>query len=230
MSAGRRALPLLAGLAVLLALVGGLVLARGMAAGAVERVDDPVTLGFARDMTAHHAQAVQMSEIAHRRSPDPDLYHLAFDILSTQQGQIGIMAGWLELWQQPQSRQDEPMAWMGHDGPMPGMASREEIEELKTLPVPAMEEQFLRLMIRHHHGAVPMADAAAQQAASAEVTDLAAKMSAGQQSEIDAMQNMLRQRGLTPEPDGGSGAGPAGARHGERQPQLSPTPPSHDRH
>ncbi len=71
-----------------------------MSAHGPERVTDAVSLGFVRDMSAHHAQAVRMSEIAHRRSDDPDLSYLAFDILSTQQGQIGIMTGWPDLWQQ----------------------------------------------------------------------------------------------------------------------------------
>ena len=196
-----------AGLALaLVAMLSGLLLGRGMTTGA-PLVDDPVSLGFVRDMTAHHAQAVQMSEIAHRRSTDPSLNYLAFDILSTQQGQIGIMYGWLDLWEQTQSGSGERMAWMGHSGPMPGMATAEELAELDTLPVAEMEEQFLRLMIRHHRGAVPMADAAAEGADSADVALLAKKMGAGQQSEIEAMQDLLRERGLASEPEAAGGHG-----------------------
>ena len=192
------------------ALLGGLLLGRGMAAAGPERVTDPVTLGFVRDMSVHHAQAVRMSEIAHRRSDDPALSYLAFDILSTQQGQIGIMSGWLDLWQQGQRGTAEPMAWMGHEGPMPGMATDAEIEQLNALPVAEMEERWLRLMIRHHRGAIPMASAAASQADNAQTADLAAKMSAGQQSEIDLMQHLLVERGLAREPGGpAAGAGPA---------------------
>lgn len=195
-----------AGLALALAaLVGGLLLGRAMVASDAVRVTDEVSLGFARDMSTHHAQAVQMSEVVHRRSTDPLLSYLAFDILSTQQGQIGIMSGWLDLWDQNKSGSGEPMAWMGHDGSMPGMATRAEVAELDALPVPAMEEQFLRLMIRHHRGAVPMADAAAAGADSPDVALLARAMSAGQQSEIDSMQDLLRRRGFEPEP--GSDAG-----------------------
>jgi uncharacterized protein (DUF305 family) len=213
------------GLAVL-GLLGGLLLGRGMAAEGAERVTDPVSLGFVRDMSVHHAQAVRMSEIAHRRSTDPKLNYLAFDILSTQQGQIGIMNGWMELWRQTPGGQDEPMAWMGHAGPMPGMATDDEIAELNTLPLPQMEEQFLRLMIRHHRGAVPMADAAADQATSPEVAAIASKMSAGQQSEVDLMQSMLADRGLAPGPDaGGSGHGTGHA----TGPASAPSP-EHDGH
>ena len=211
-----------AGLALTLCgLLGGLALGRGLAADGLEPVTDTVSLGFARDMGIHHAQAVQMSEIVHRRTPDPALNYLAFDILSTQQGQIGIMSGWLELWGQSQRGSDPQMAWMGHAGPMPGMATQAEVQELGTMPVAAMEEHFLRLMIRHHRAAVPMADAAAQGADSPEIANFAGKMSIGQQSEIDLMQDLLRQRGLEAE-----GAAPSAT----VQPGKAPAPsgaPSH---
>lgn len=200
------------------ALVGGLLLGRGTVAQDVPRATDPVSLGFVRDMSVHHAQAVAMSAVAHRRSADPELGYVAFDILSTQQAQIGIMSGWLELWQQPPGGSDAAMAWRGHTGPMPGMAAPEEIAALDRLPVPEMEEQFLRLMVRHHLGAVPMADAAASRAASAPVAALAKTMSLGQQSEVDSMQRMLVARGHAPEPTAvphsgaHAGAAPATAR------------------
>ena len=201
-----------AGLALVTAgLLGGLLLGKGMASPGVERVTDPVSIGFVRDMGLHHAQAVRMSEIVHRRSSDPKINYLAFDILSTQQGQIGIMSGWLELWRQTPGGPDEPMAWMGHSGPMPGMASDAEVEELNTLPVRQMEERFLRLMVRHHRGAVPMADVAANHAKSTEVALFADKMSDGQQSEIDLMQSMLGQRGLALEPEASAGGHGTGA-------------------
>lgn len=171
-------------------------------------VDDDVSIGFARDMSVHHAQAVAMSRHVHRRGTDPDLAYMAFDIMTSQQGQIGIMHGWLELWQQPRSAPaGRSMAWMhgGHQGAMPGMATPEEVSALERLPVLRMEEQFLRLMIRHHRGAVAMADVAAERADSGNVRALAAKMSAGQQSEIEAMQAMLDRRGLAREPDHPSG-------------------------
>lgn len=198
-----------AGLALAITgLLGGLFLGRGMAAQGPERVTDAASVGFVRDMSTHHAQAVRMSEIVHRRSLDPVLNYLAFDILSTQQGQIGIMNGWMELWQQPSGGSGPAMAWMGHDGPMPGMATDEQIAELNTLPVPQMEEQFLRLMIRHHRGAVPMADAAVARAVSPEVRRIAEQMSAGQQSEIDLMQDLLATRNLGPEPITDNGHSP----------------------
>jgi len=208
---GRRRLVPAVLLAALLALVAGLQLGRGIGAS-VPAVDDPVSVGFLQDMTTHHAQAVRMSEIVHRRAADPDVRYLAFDILSTQQGQIGIMSGWLDLWDQPASATGPVMTWMGaaHDGPMPGMATSQQIESLDTLPVPQMTEHFLRLMIEHHRGALHMAAYAAEHAGSPEVARLAASMDAGQASEIDLMQDLLAARGWAPEPEDAPTGGTAG--------------------
>ena len=199
---------LLAGLLVVLALGGGLVLGRGMTDG-YPWIDDPVDVGFAQDMKIHHAQAVEMSAIVHRRSTDPQLNYLALDILTTQQGQIGIMTGWLDLWGQTQSKVGPPMRWMDHEGAMPGMATADEIAALERLPVPKMEEQFLRLMIRHHQGAVPMAAYAAEHATSEDLARLARGMEQGQAAEIDLMQQMLAARGLAPQ-HGDAGSGHSG--------------------
>jgi uncharacterized protein (DUF305 family) len=193
---------LLPGLAIIAALIAGLVLGQRATtpAGAVDAVD----LGFARDMQAHHAQAVDMSSIVYRRTGDPAIVTLAFDILTTQQGQIGIMTGWLDLWRPNVDTEPErPMAWMGqpHDGTMPGMASRPQVEALRTVPVTTMNEQFLRLMIDHHRGALPMAAYAAKHANSPEVKRFAANVETGQAVEIDLMQSMLRERGWAPQPE-----------------------------
>jgi uncharacterized protein (DUF305 family) len=195
-------LVLLAGFVAVLALLGGLLLGKGMAAPG-NAVTDEVSVGFLRDMKIHHAQAVATSTILHRRSPDPQLNYLAEDILTTQQGQIGIMMGYLSLSGQTQSGSGPIMAWMGdeHAGHMPGMASDAQVDALKTLPLPQMHEQYLRLMIRHHRGAIPMAQYAADHADNPDVARLAQTMATGQASEIQAMQDMLTAAGLPAEPE-----------------------------
>jgi uncharacterized protein (DUF305 family) len=177
----------------LVALVAGLLLGRGMGSGIAD-VDDEVSVGFLQDMKVHHAQAVEMSEIVHRRSSDPEINYLAFDILSTQQGQIGIMTGWLDLWGERQSADGPVMGWMGHDGPMPGLATADQIAALGTLPVAQMETAFLRLMIDHHRGALDMAKAAADHAQSTDVAGLARGMYEGQAAEIALMERLLTDR------------------------------------
>jgi uncharacterized protein (DUF305 family) len=85
------------------------------------------------------------------------------------------------------------MAWMGHpmDGPMPGMASQEEIDRLGTLPPEQADELFLWLMIPHHEAAIPMARAIEERSEVAEVDLFAEKVAATQRMEVENMQNML---------------------------------------
>jgi len=153
-------------------------------------------------MATHHAQAVAMSTVAHRRVTEPDLNYLSDDILTTQQGQIGMMSAWLTAAGEPQTNPGETMGCMGdaHAGPMPGMATRAQVEALATLPVAQLEEQYLRLMVRHHAGAIPMAAYAAAHSGSAEVAGLARNIELGQSSEIRALNGLLADRGLPPEP------------------------------
>ena len=120
-----------------------LVLLAGCSAGATAALlvtrlpgEGSTEAGFARDMMVHHAQAVQMAEIVRDRTNSDDMRLLAADISLTQQAQIGIMQGWLQVWGLLPTSTEPAMAWMGHpmDGPMPGMASPQEIDRLSKVP------------------------------------------------------------------------------------------------
>jgi uncharacterized protein (DUF305 family) len=70
--------------------------------------------GFARDMSVHHQQAVEMSFIVRDRTQDEAVRGFAYDIANTQANQRGMMLGWLDLWGLPKVLADEPpMSWMG---------------------------------------------------------------------------------------------------------------------
>ena len=137
--------------------------------------DDSAEAGFARDMMVHHAQAVQMAEIVRDKTQSDDIRLLASDIALTQQAQIGIMQGWLQAWGLPITGTEPAMAWMGHpmDGPMPGMATPEEIDRLSEVPPDVADVLFLRLMISHHQAAIPMAEALLKRSDRPEVRALA---------------------------------------------------------
>lgn len=69
-------------------------------------------VGFARDMQAHHNQAVQMALIIRDKTADPTLRAVAYDIATSQSQQAGQMYGWLAHWGLPATSPDRPMAWM----------------------------------------------------------------------------------------------------------------------
>lgn len=157
-------------------------------------------VGFTRDMSEHHRQAVEMSRLLYDRSDDDVLRTVAYDIMITQQGQIGIMTGYLSTWGHPIADLGPRMEWMGMsvDGLMPGMATREEMNTLAAADGREAEIIFLQLMIPHHVSGVEMAEAAAEQAQTEIVRNLAHSMADAQQSEIDYMQDLLVERGEEP--------------------------------
>jgi uncharacterized protein (DUF305 family) len=149
--------------------------------------------GFARDMTVHHAQAVEMAEIVRDRTESEEMRILASDISLTQQAQIGIMQGWLGVWGLPITGTKPAMAWMGHpmEGLMPGMAAPEEISRLSHLPTDKADVLFLRLMIAHHEAAITMAEAILKRTDEPEVRQLAHSIQESQRAEIENMKAMV---------------------------------------
>ncbi|MFI7023925.1 DUF305 domain-containing protein [Micromonospora sp. NPDC049900] len=186
-----------------------LLVALGLAAGLLVPVvrapnDASPEAGFARDMATHHAQAVEMSMIVHGRTADREVGPLAMDIALTQQAQIGIMRTWLSGWRLSPTGERPAMAWMGEHGaahhgtpragaPMPGMATPEELDQLRESTGVDLDIRFTELMIRHHLGGIAMVDAVLAADPVPEVRDLAASMRAGQQNEINTLR-LLRER------------------------------------
>ncbi len=157
--------------------------------------EESAEVTFTRDMSAHHLQAVAMALNLRDRTEDERMRSFLLDMVLTQQGQIGIMQGWLDAWGRPYSGARPPMEGMGE---MMGMAAPDQVEALRTLPLDQAEIQFLQLMIRHHQGALIMADELLQSSSRPEVVRLARSIRDAQQSEIGYMQQMLKQRGGAP--------------------------------
>ncbi|MEW1845112.1 DUF305 domain-containing protein [Nonomuraea angiospora] len=166
--------------------------------------------GFARDMATHHAQAVDMSFIVRDKGPAKEIRNLAFDIINTQANQRGMFLGWLQQWGLDPATDQKPMAWMsghGHGGgaaatpgSMPGMATPQELTQLKEAQGTQAEVLFLQLMIRHHEGGVQMAEGLLKLSTRAEVVSMAQKIVQGQSGEIKLMTELLKQRGAQPYP------------------------------
>nr|WP_246407441.1 DUF305 domain-containing protein [Modestobacter versicolor] len=195
---------------------GGLAVALGL--GRTETpAADSVDAGFARDMSRHHLQAVEMANLALTQSSDDEVRRLAFDISATQTNQVGRMQGWLTLWGLPLTS-GEVMAWMaddamaGHDmshmadapaaggAVMPGMATEAELTDLRSLTGTPFDVLFLQLMIRHHQGGLEMAQYGEEHAAEAAVRGLAGAIVASQSAETTFMESLLQARGGTPLP------------------------------
>jgi uncharacterized protein (DUF305 family) len=169
--------------------------------------DASAEAGFARDMSAHHAQAVELGMIAYRQAQLPELRQLGGDIALTQQAQIGIMKGWLTDWGLNATGSSPPMSWMPegqrslHGNLMPGMASQEEIAKLRKTKGKQFDILFCQYMLRHHLGGIHMVEGLLAQSPSPEVASLAEGMKRNQTAENQVLMNYLNQLGAKPLPE-----------------------------
>jgi uncharacterized protein (DUF305 family) len=184
-------------------LIVGLLLGAGgalFASRATTPGDTSPEAGFLRDMSTHHAQAVEMSMIAHANSTSRDVISLSSDIALTQHGQIGYMQAWLRDWSLGPTGTEPAMAWMPNsagalqNGLMPGMATPEQMTQLRTATGDALDIQFLTLMRQHHLGGIHMAQGILDQSTHKDVTWLAQTMVTGQQGELNLIDDLLKKR------------------------------------
>nr|WP_246274617.1 DUF305 domain-containing protein [Phytohabitans houttuyneae] len=160
--------------------------------------DTSAEAGFARDMTTHHTQAVQMALVAFKYGQDDAVTQLGVDIATGQQGEIGIMQTWLREWRLDPTGSEPAMAWMpdgeklvSEAGLMPGMATKDEIDKLEAARGHELDVLFLNLMMKHHLGGIHMVDAILDQSSDDQVTEAAQRMKNTQQGEIDNMRSIL---------------------------------------
>jgi uncharacterized protein (DUF305 family) len=190
------------------AVVAVLLLAIGYGAGLLTRPgtpgDDSAEAGFARDMSTHHAQAVEMGMIAYQNATLPDVRTLGGDIAITQQGQIGVMSTWLKDWGLDANSSRPPMSWMPNgqnelvNNLMPGMATREEVDKLKNATGRQVDILFCQYMLRHHLGGIHMVDDVLARNPRPEVRDLADTMKKNQTAEVSVLRTLLIQLGAQP--------------------------------
>lgn len=156
-------------------------------------------VAFATDMIPHHAQAVQMSDIAIERAQSQEVKDLAEDISGAQGPEIEQMSSWLESWGEDVPDTDGDMAGMDHSGSggsggsggMDGMMSSEQMDELESASGAAFDELFLSMMIEHHQGAIEMAQTQQAEGQFPEAVDLAETIEKTQAAEIETMQELL---------------------------------------
>ena len=165
--------------------------------------DNSPEAGFLRDMSTHHAQAVEMSMIVHANSADQAIVTLAGDIALTQHGQINYMQAWLRDWHLSPTGSQPVMAWMPDgagavvNGLMPGMATPEQMDQLRKASGRDLDVLYLKLMRQHHLGGIHMAQEILNLSNNGNVTWLAQTMVTSQQGEITLIDNMLKQLGAS---------------------------------
>ena len=153
-------------------------------------------VAFMQMMIPHHAQALEMSELAEARAASPQVRALAERIRAAQGPEIMSMAAWLdERGMDVPSAHEDAESWdhaaHGHEG-MAGMLSEAEMEGLATSAGEDFDRLFLAGMIGHHEGALEMVDQVAVEGEDLRVSELAADIAVSQAAEIGRMEDLLR--------------------------------------
>lgn len=142
---------------------------------------------FAQGMIPHHSQAVEMATIALEQSTNPAILDLATRIQGAQDPEIDQMRTWLTSWDEEEMSSD--MEGMEH-GSAEGMMDDTEMAALAATTDAEFDTLFVDMMIRHHQGAIAMANAVLIEGTDPGVRALAEAIIAAQEGEIAEMQGL----------------------------------------
>jgi len=146
---------------------------------------------FAQTMIPHHEQAIEMCDITLAKSSiAPEVTQLAQQIKDAQGPQLATMTGFLTAWNQPLIP-DHAAEADEHHWDAEGVLIPEEMQELKAADGPTGQRLFLKGMIKHHTGAVAMAQDEIDNGQNPDAVQLAQAIKDGQTSEITSMKSLL---------------------------------------
>ena len=166
---------------------------------------------FMHHMLMHHAQAVAMTAMVPGRSARDDVKLVAERIAISQRDESALMERWLRARGEPVPGAMEH----GHHGgahagmampdsahaammaSMPGMLTPAELRQLEASTGAAFDTLFVRLMIRHHEGALTMVKeylATPGAAQESEIFRFASDVDADQRAEIRRLRSLVGQQ------------------------------------
>lgn len=154
-----------------------LLLISGCSSNAAFTANDQM---FAAMMVPHHEQAIVMSELALKNSQNPKIIELANQIKTAQAPEIAEMKSW---------GGDLMGSHAGHQ--MAGMLSDDEITQLEQASGAAFDQLFLKGMIKHHQGAIEMAEIVISSKTVA-AAKLGKQITETQLAEIEYMKDLLK--------------------------------------
>jgi uncharacterized protein (DUF305 family) len=149
---------------------------------------------FVQMMVPHHEQALEMAALAPGQAANAKVKALADRIDAAQTAEISAMQSWL--------RRHARQAQGGHDGgghgagpaapmQMPGMATPQQMAQLKAATGANFDRLFLTLMITHHQGALTMANEELVKGTDVLIREMAQEVIVTQAAEINRMRALL---------------------------------------
>lgn len=145
-------------------------------------------LKFIDTMTAHHQSALDMARLAENKAAHPELRAMASKMREAQKAEIDQMSRWRGQWfAGAPSRVDHEMEGMKES--MAGM----DMSKLERSTGNEFDHHFVDMMIKHHDGALRMANEALAKATRPEIKQLAQTIVSDQTREISQLQASSKQ-------------------------------------
>ena len=149
-------------------------------------------VAFAQQMIPHHQQAVEMAQLAADRAERQEIKDLAARVEAAQAPEIATLEGWLGDW-----GVDVPVAGMdmdhGQDGM--GMMSDADMSMLESATGGEFDRLFLEMMVRHHSGAIDMAEEQLRDGQHPGALEMAQEIKDTQEAEVAEMEALLAELG-----------------------------------
>ncbi|MEJ7848237.1 MAG: DUF305 domain-containing protein [Pyrinomonadaceae bacterium] len=145
----------------------------------------PYDLQFIDTMSAHHKSAIDMAEVAVKKTQNAELKTFAQKIIDDQKKEISQMKDWREKWYA-----GKPAAM---NMEMPGMNDSmktmmgDGMKKMEAMTGKDFDIHFLDMMTPHHAGASEMAKEALTKAEHPEIKTLANQIIKAQEAEIKQM-------------------------------------------
>ena len=141
---------------------------------------------FVQMMLPHSDQAVSMTDLLlDKRGVNSEAAALARQIRDAQQAEIDTMNGWFEAMGRPQREGGT------HHGGLDGMLDENQMQQLDQANSGDGQRLFLEGMIKHHAGAIEMANKEITAGQHPGAVELAKNIATTQQQEIDVMTDLL---------------------------------------
>lgn len=130
-----------------------------------------------------------MADLAPSRAGSAEVKKLADEIKKAQDPEIKTLSGWLTTW----GEQVPAEGAMDHSvhGAGSGMMTPEEMDKLKASSGKAFDTAFMKMMIKHHEGAVAMAKTEKADGSFPEAKTMADAIITSQTAEIARMNDLL---------------------------------------
>lgn len=148
----------------------------------------PADVRFVEMMVPHHQQALEMAALAPKQAAGGKVKALAARINTAQTVEIAQMRSWLRQHIRSLHGHGSTTA---HSMNMPGMATPQQMDQLKHATGQAFDRLFLTLMITHHQGALTMAHDEITKGTDVLVQEMAQEVVITQSAEINRMRALL---------------------------------------